>query len=495
MTKPRGIASNKPLTVPLWRLVTNCYQTKILITLTSQYVQYGVSSSRNTGVHRGFWITAGAALLALLLALFGLAPSFASSGSVHSTDDNHAGHGVSNRVAANHDAFGNAVAGRAVSERSAKKAHKTKKSKKGKAAKKHKGNAKAQAKAVKKKKKIKAGKPAVPVATTPGTVPATTAPPAESVAPAPTQPVQDPAQSDPIDAPTSMPSSPSDTPTDGAPADGAPGTDPLPPGETTAPADTSTPGVQDVVQDRAMWLWNWDSNQAVLDFSIAHNVKEIFTYALPGFMQDDALRTKLSDLTSRGTALGIRMWAMGGDPSWVTSPQTAVNWVNEVNASGFFNGIHLEIEPHSEAGYWDDQDARNQLYISLLDQVEAAKGDQTLELSLPWWYHTISYDNSTLDLAAINAVDQITIVTFDDSVAGVESDAQQAAAIADAQNKPYRLASETNSVTDADWITFVGQTNSEMLSVQNQVSQQLRSNPNYLGFAVEDYTGWSALAP
>jgi len=419
-------------------------------------------------VNRGFFAAVGTALLAILLAAFGLAPSFASGASVSGSAPTSA----------------SAPAGHSVSVKSghAKKASKkAKKKSKAKHAKKHKVSVKARVATKKKVKKQQDKETNEPVKVAPVSSSPVITDPADPAPAITRDPVDSPtpiASPDPVEPPDSdVTPPPTDTPTSGD--------------ETTLPAPV---GVQDVVQDRAMWLWNWDDNQSVLDFSLAHNVKEIFTYAFPGFMHDDALRTKLADLTSRGNALGIRMWAMGGDPSWVTSPQTALAWVAEVNSSGFFNGIHLEIEPHSEYGYWENQDARDQMYISLLDQVEAAKGDQTLELSLPWWYHTITYGESTLDVAAISAVDQITIVTFDDSVTGIQNDALNAAAIADAQNKPYRLASETNTV-DTDWITFAGQSNTEMLTVQNAVSQTLLTKPNYLGFAVEDYTGWSALAP
>jgi len=270
---------------------------------------------------------------------------------------------------------------------------------------------------------------------------------------------------------------------------------PLTPDPVTPPTPVTPPsptGVHDLIVDRAMWLWNWDNNQDVLNFSLAHHVKEIFTYAYPGFSTDTTLSTKLADLTSRATAAGIRMWAMGGDPSWVTNPQAALNWEHEVITSGYFNGIHLEIEPHSEDGYWDNQDTRNYDYIHLLTAMHAAKGTHTLELSLPWWYHTIAYGATTLDVAAISAVDQITIVTFNDTADGIITDTEHAAAAAHTLNKPYRLASETNPV-DLDWVTFNDQPSTDMLTIQNQVSIPLLSDPLYRGFAIEDYTGWAGL--
>lgn len=250
---------------------------------------------------------------------------------------------------------------------------------------------------------------------------------------------------------------------------------------------------QNVMTDRAMWLWNWDSNDAVVDFAKRNNVTEIFTYAHPGFLQDAALKSRLTDLSRKGNAAGIRMWAMGGDPSWVTQHDVALGWVRDVVSSGLFDGVHFDIEPHSQAGYWDNQQTRNDAYLELLRDVNVAAGDATLDLSLPWWFHTISYGDTTLDVAAISAVDQVTIVTFNQTKAGIEMNAERAATVAKQQGKRYRLASETNRV-DTDWITFEGMTNEQMLRVQNSVSAELQDDPLYLGFAVQEYEGWRALA-
>lgn len=250
--------------------------------------------------------------------------------------------------------------------------------------------------------------------------------------------------------------------------------------------------VRDAVNDKAMWLWNWDSNAQVIEFAKTHRVTDVFTYAHPGFSTDSNLRNKLLEFTQAAKSQGIRPWAMGGDPSWVTNHQDALAWVNEATTSGLFNGVHLEIEPHSQEGYWENQTSRNEQYLELLSKVKEAVGDQVLELSLPWWFHTISHQGTTLDRLAIEKVDQIAIATFNNSVSGVQDNAAHAVQIAKSLSKPYRLASETNAV-EADWITFVGATNSTMLAVQAEVSEKLKADPNYLGFAVHEFQGWFAL--
>jgi hypothetical protein len=222
-------------------------------------------------------------------------------------------------------------------------------------------------------------------------------------------------------------------------------------------------------------------------------VKSVFVYAHPGFRDDTLLNTKLTDLSKKAKKAGVRMWAMGGDPSWVTNHKVAIDWINEVVASRLFSGVHFEIEPHSQAGYWDNQTERNQQFVSLLNKANTAAGPLPLELSLPWWFHTIAYGDTTLDEAAISEVDQITIVTFNDVSAGIEMNAENAQVISREQNKPYRLASETNA-NDTAWVTFAGETNAHMLTTQNEVSTARANDPLYLGFAVHDYSGWKQLA-
>lgn len=254
----------------------------------------------------------------------------------------------------------------------------------------------------------------------------------------------------------------------------------------------ATAAARTMKTDRAMWLWDWESNDQVISFAIQNNVREIFTYAHPGFRSDRALLSRITDLSQKGKARGIQMWAMGGDPSWVTNHAVAVDWIREVVGSGLFNGIHFEIEPHSQEGYWDNLPERNSLYLQLLAKAKAAAGNQIIELSLPWWFHTIKYRGSTLDVAAIKEVDQVTVVTFNSAVDGVLMNAERAVAVARSQAKKYRLASETNPA-EVDWITFVGSTNTQMLEVQRKVIERYSNDPYFLGFAVHDYSGWSAL--
>lgn len=272
---------------------------------------------------------------------------------------------------------------------------------------------------------------------------------------------------------------------------GAPAPPPRQP-DPTVVESPANPEAGSLIRDRAMWLWNWESNEAVVDFAAEHHVKEIFTYAIPGFSRTAEL-ARLTDLVRRGRAANIRMWAMGGDPSWVTAPRAATDWIFEARASGLFSGIHLEIEPHSVPGYWADQEAMNLAYLRLLDDCRAAAGGETLELSLPWWFHTLSASGVRLDRQAISRVDQVAIVTFNDTVAGIEMNAQQAGAEATAAGVPFRFASETNAV-EVDWITFFGQRNARMLQVQDTVIVAWQSNPLFRGFAVQEYEGWSRLA-
>lgn len=258
------------------------------------------------------------------------------------------------------------------------------------------------------------------------------------------------------------------------------------------PDSTGTSEKRNVLVDKSMWLWNWDSNEEVIEFAIENNVRDVFTYAHPGFSSNDDLLVRLADLSRRGNDQGVRMWAMGGDPSWVTDNLTATNWVDEVVGSGLFDGIHFEIEPHSQEGYWENTDERNRQFLELLDKAQVHAQHHVLELSLPWWFHTIEVQGSTLDVEAIKRVDQLTIATFNNAVAGIEMNAEHPVAVARQFSKPYRLASETNRV-ETNWITFVGLSNQQMLQTQEAVGTRFTDDPLYQGFAVHEFNGWKAL--
>jgi hypothetical protein len=57
---------------------------------------------------------------------------------------------------------------------------------------------------------------------------------------------------------------------------------------------------------------------------------------------------------------------------------------------------------------------------------------------------------------------------------------------------PLRFAAEANQDSPT-WLSFYGDTLSEFDASISQVNSDMAGTPGYLGIAVEDYQGWSAM--
>ncbi len=263
-----------------------------------------------------------------------------------------------------------------------------------------------------------------------------------------------------------------------------------------AAAAARPPGPQ-----RAMWLWNWTDNAAVVAFAQTHHVREIFAYTAPGFTDPATVPPLwsqpewplISDLAARTGAAHIRLDALGGDPSWVPNPSVAARWAAEVAASGLFAGVHLDLEPWQLPAWSTARAATIAQTVAAVVAVRAALPTIPLELSLPWWlYQHHTADGTPLDLALLAHADTACIISFFNDAAQVESFAAHEQADAARLSKPSRLAVETNAVQPS-WITFAGTPQAAFDQVLRQIDAANAATPGYVGVAVEDFNGWAAL--
>ena len=84
------------------------------------------------------------------------------------------------------------------------------------------------------------------------------------------------------------------------------------------------------------------------------------------------------------------------------------------------------------------------------------------------------------------------MVTFFNSVSQIESFGRAELAAAQSVGIPLRFAAEANQDSPT-WLSFYGDTLSEFDASISQVNSDMDGTPGYLGIAVEDYQGWSAM--
>jgi hypothetical protein len=67
---------------------------------------------------------------------------------------------------------------------------------------------------------------------------------------------------------------------------------------------------------RAMWVWDTSTPQATVDFAAAKGISQLYA-AVPPRVGTSPQLAQLRELSQRAAAAGIRVDALGGDPTWI----------------------------------------------------------------------------------------------------------------------------------------------------------------------------------
>lgn len=259
------------------------------------------------------------------------------------------------------------------------------------------------------------------------------------------------------------------------------------------PAATPPPGA------RAMWVWTRPAVSTLVSFASSHGVHALFV-SVPADLPHATDLAWVRTLAGQASSAGIRLYALGSDTGWIDDPQAAVTWERAALSTGYFAGVHLDIEPWLHADWGTaNQSALLGRYLDLLDQVNAAT-TLPVELDISFWLHTVTApDGSALDVAVMSRVDAVTVMSYRNTATGADSITgigAQALATAAAAGIPARLAVETNYL-GSDAVsrkqTFSGLRASALTSAMAAVDGAEVGAPAYNGVSVEDYNGWKAL--
>ncbi|GAA1232895.1 hypothetical protein FB474_2977 [Oryzihumus leptocrescens] len=253
---------------------------------------------------------------------------------------------------------------------------------------------------------------------------------------------------------------------------------------------------------RAMWVWSADDPATVVAFARDRGVSRLFV-AVPPQVTSSPDLPRLQQLSAQARAAGMQVDALGGDPGWVDSPSWAVtSWLTPALASGLFTGVHVDVEPYLLASWSTDQSGTVKRYLGLLSTLASSAGpSHPLEADIPFWFNTVSYGRTPLDRAVMTRVAGTTVMAYRNHAAGTDGTLDIAAAAlasARATGRPVRIGQETNDLGSAPEEvkqTFFGMTRTQMEGELAQVDAALTGSATYAGIAVEDYRGWTAMAP
>ncbi|MGI5177086.1 hypothetical protein ACQEVZ_12215 [Dactylosporangium sp. CA-152071] len=242
---------------------------------------------------------------------------------------------------------------------------------------------------------------------------------------------------------------------------------------------------------RAMWLWSQADPAAVVPWATGQRITEIFV-AVP-WQPTAAQLARLKDLRTRTRAAGIRLSALGGDPSWALDPASAVAWRKRATATGLFDGIHLDVEPYLLPGWTTDQPRIAAGYLAMLDAVRTA-GPEPLDADVPFWLATVPAGKGNLADAVIARVHAITVMSYRDSATGVVGVGADLLARGQSAGRPVRLAAETQPLADCAYCTFASGTRSALSTALSTVDTEAARYTSFNGIAIHDYDSWSSMA-
>ena len=203
---------------------------------------------------------------------------------------------------------------------------------------------------------------------------------------------------------------------------------------------------------RAMWLWSRPAPAEVVSWAQAHGVREILAYTPT--RPDLAW---LRDLRARSAAAGISLAALGGEPAWTTQHAAALSWLRAVTATGLFDAVHVDVEPHALAAWQSDRARTAQQYVTLLEKLNAAT-TLRVEADVAFWYGEVLLPRKqNLADEVLRRVDAVTVMSYRDSAAGPNSVTAVGADFlrrGAALRKPVRLGVETQPLTECAHCTF-----------------------------------------
>ena len=259
-----------------------------------------------------------------------------------------------------------------------------------------------------------------------------------------------------------------------------------------ASAATRTAGGTGTTGTRAMWLWSKPAPADVVAWAQAHGVGEILAYT-----QTSPDLAWLRDLRARSAAVGISLAALGGDPAWTTQHTAALSWLRAVSATGLFDAVHVDVEPHALPEWGTDRARTAQQYVTLLAKLNAAS-TLRLEADVAFWYGEVLLPKKgNLADEVLRAVDAVTVMSYRDtatgpgSVTAVGADFLRRGA---ALRKPVRLGVETQPLTECGYCTFAEEGASALDAALAQIEAAGAASTGFAGVAVHHYDSWRRLA-
>jgi hypothetical protein len=251
---------------------------------------------------------------------------------------------------------------------------------------------------------------------------------------------------------------------------------------------------------RTMWVWDTSTPAATVAFASAQGITQLYA-AVPPHVDTSPQLAQLRALAQRATAAGIRVDALGGDPTWVDNQAWVVaSWLRPAMATGLFAGIHVDLEPYATAEWTTSQAKVVKKWLATLDTLRSAAGATPMEADIPFWLDQVSVNGSTLDSEVIRRTSGVTVMAYRNAVGGADgSIALSAHAVhaGELLGRPVRIGVETDYLgTDPSETkqTFSGFTRTAMEVQLSALANAYAGSTAYAGLAIHDAAGYAAMS-
>ena len=274
-----------------------------------------------------------------------------------------------------------------------------------------------------------------------------------------------------------------------------------PPSAAANPSPPTTAGAPAV---RALWQWYTglivSAPQTLLSFAAAHQVNVIYLQVNQSIPQ-----TSYAAFIQAAGQHGVKVVACSGAPTWGTRAGQGqllsfVSWVGQYNGahpSAPFAGINLDIEPYQLPAWTSSQATVVSQWMANVDAAVALAARSRLAVSaaVPFWLDTIPAAGAgePLGLWMAQHTQQLVIMAYRNAAAGVIAVA--AAELKDGAQVGRPVVVAVDTTNSGPTTSFSGDTQPELATALSAVARNLAATPAFAGWAVNDYTAWSQMAP